>query len=119
MARRSDAEQPPADDNALAPCRTDKSCLDLGEGGKDPIIDDEPSADFLEELRASWTRHGARTIDKVRADRPHDYLRLIASALAKRPEDASAVETLTDDEIADELQRILAALAATGADPRA
>ncbi|MFZ5707858.1 MAG: hypothetical protein ACOY5R_21585 [Pseudomonadota bacterium] len=119
MARRRDAERPSAHDNALAPSGTDESCPDPGEGGKDPIIDDEPSADFLDELRASWTRHGARTIDKVRADRPHDYLRLIASALAKRPEDASAVDTLTDDEIADELQRILAALAATGADPRA
>lgn len=83
------------------------------------IPEGEPSAGFLEELRANWARHGAQTIDKVRADRPHDYLRLIASALAKRSEEGSAVETLTDDEIADELQRILAALAVTGADPRA
>ncbi len=96
------------------------------ETGGDPAADpgeavgdaEEPSADFLEALRANWARHGAQTIDKVRADRPHDYLRLIASALARRPNDSGTVETLSDDEIADELQRTLAALAASGADPR-
>jgi hypothetical protein len=102
------------------PAGADVAGGDLAADTAEAVGDgEEPSADFLEELRANWVRHGAQTIDKVRADRPHDYLRLIASALARRPNDSSAVETLTDDEIADELQRTLAALAASGADPRA
>lgn len=79
-----------------------------------------PSEAFLTELRASWARHGAATIELVRTGRPHDYLRLVASSLAKQPEGderADAIDALSDDEIADELRRILAQLAAAGADP--
>ncbi len=77
-----------------------------------------PSDDFLAELQASWARHGAATIEQVRNERPHDYLRLMASSLAKRAEGKSdAIETLSDDEIADELRQILGRLAAAGAGP--
>lgn len=72
---------------------------------------------FLKELQASWARHGAATIDQVRIERPHDYLRLMASSLAKYVESGGdTIETLSDDEIADELRQILGRLAATGAD---
>jgi hypothetical protein len=78
------------------------------------------SDDFLAELQASWMRHGAAMIEQVRRERPHDYLRLMASSLAKRGEDkADATEAMTDDEIADELRHILEQLAAAGADPGA
>ena len=85
-----------------------------------PDDDGGPSDDFLAELQTSWARHGAATIDKVRIDRPHDYLRLMASSLAKPVAGkADAIATLSDDEIADELRHILGQLAASGADPGA
>lgn len=78
-----------------------------------------PSDDFLTELQTSWAQHGAAMIEQVRRDRPHDYLRLMASTLAKHSEGkADAIEAMTDDEIADELRRILEQLAAAGADSR-
>jgi len=80
----------------------------------------EPSDDFLVELQASWAQHGAAMIEKVRCERPHDYLRLMASSLAKRSEaKVDAIKAMTDDEIADELRHILGQLAAAGADPGA
>jgi hypothetical protein len=77
---------------------------------------------FVTELRSNWAKHGAATIEQVRIERPHDYLRLIAAnlgAIAGSGGDAGALDGLTDDEIADELRRILAELEAEGADPRA
>ncbi len=72
---------------------------------------------FLIELQASWAQHGAATIEKVRNDRPHDYLRLMASSLTKLGDGpADAIEAMSDDEIADELRRILERLDAQGAE---
>lgn len=74
---------------------------------------------FLIELQASWAQHGAATIEKVRNDRPHDYLRLMASSLTKLGDGpADAIEAMSDDEIADELRCILERLDAQGAEAR-
>lgn len=79
-----------------------------------------PSEPFLAELQADWARHGAATIDKVRNERPHDYLRLVASSLAKQAESKTdPIMAMSDDEVADELRTILEQLAASGADPGA
>lgn len=79
-----------------------------------------PSETFLSELQASWARHGAATIDKVRNDRPHDYLRLVASSLPKQmDEKADAIDAMSDDEIAEELRRVLDRLGAGGVYPGA
>lgn len=39
--------------------------------------------DFLRELAADFQEHGAEAIQKVRADKPDQYLRVIASILPK------------------------------------
>lgn len=80
----------------------------------------KPSDHFLAELQASWSRYGAETIEAVRNGRPQDYLRLMASSLAKHAESkGDPIEAMSDDEIADELRHILDQLAAAGADPGA
>lgn len=87
-----------------------------------PPPDDQarPSDTFLTELQASWTRYGAAMIEQVRCERPHDYLRLMASSLAKQADSkADAIEAMSDDEIADELRHILGILDPTCADPGA
>ena len=79
-----------------------------------------PSEPFLSELQADWARHGAATIERVRDERPHDYLRLMASSLAKQVDGkADAIDAMSDDEIAEELRRVLDRLGAGGADPGA
>jgi hypothetical protein len=79
-----------------------------------------PSDSFVSELQASWTRYGAATIEQVRRERPHDYLRLMASSLAKQADGKpDAIEAMSDDEIADELRHILGILGPASADPGA
>ena len=78
------------------------------------------SAAFLDELQASWERYGAETIELVRTGRPQDYLRLIASSLGKQiDEKADAIDAMSDDEIAEELRRVLDRLGMRVADPGA
>jgi Lon protease-like protein len=109
----------------MAPPRDARGRFRKKEATDPPPAQDETaragrSDDFLTELQASWEQHGAATIDKVRNDRPHDYLRLMASSLPKPAAGkADAIEAMSDDEIADELRHILDQLAAARADPGA
>jgi hypothetical protein len=42
--------------------------------------------DFLEALQIDFAQHGIDTIAKVRAERPHEYLKIVASLLPKQIE---------------------------------
>jgi hypothetical protein len=56
---------------------------------------------FLKALADDFLEHGEGVIQKVREERPHDYLKIIASALPKQIElnpEKAAVDT-TDDEL--------------------
>lgn len=76
-----------------------------------------PSKSLVAELRASWKRHGAQAIQDILENRPHDYVRLVAS-LARPPEpERTSVEAMSDKEIADEIRAIRKRLAASGIDP--
>jgi hypothetical protein len=72
--------------------------------------------DFLSALQADFEKHGSETIVKVREERPHEYLKVIAGILPKELNvNTSRVEEMSDDELADgiaALQSILAAQAA-------
>jgi hypothetical protein len=39
--------------------------------------------DFISDLRVSWAKHGREAIENVVRNRPHDYLKVIASLLPK------------------------------------
>lgn len=76
---------------------------------------DRESDSFQRELEASWRRHGAAAIEEVRVKRPQDYMRLMASELpGPSDEKSDPIEAMSDDEVADELRRILQQLAAAG-----
>lgn len=80
--------------------------------------------DFLQALQESFNLHGASTIETVRIERPHEYLKVVASILPKELNvTTTRVEEMSDDELADgiaALQAILAAQAASeGSDPKA
>ena len=56
---------------------------------------------FLKALADDFLEHGEGVIEKVRAARPHDYLKIIASSLPKQIElnpEKAAVD-MTDDEL--------------------
>lgn len=71
--------------------------------------------EFLKDLLADWKEHGAATIEKVRVERPHEYLRVTASILPKELNvNVSEFDDLTDEQLARQLRYIAAQLAAAG-----
>ncbi len=63
--------------------------------------------EFLADLYADWIAHGVATIAQVRADRPADYLKVIASIIPKDLNmKVSAVESMTDDELDAAIRRL-------------
>ncbi|WP_082545854.1 MULTISPECIES: hypothetical protein [unclassified Sphingomonas] len=72
---------------------------------------------FFEDLLASWEAHGPETIETVRVQRPQDYLKVVASILPKELNiKVSELDELTDDQVAGQLSRVIAQLAAAGLD---
>ena len=56
---------------------------------------------FIQALYADFDKHGAATIEKVREDKPHEYLKVVASLLPKELNvRTTEVEELSDDELA-------------------
>jgi hypothetical protein len=76
---------------------------------------------FLEALADDFEANGKRVVEKVRAERPQDYLKIIAAVMPTRTEIEKVVPArracdMTDDElvaIIDETKRQLAILNAT------
>ena len=60
---------------------------------------------FLADMQADWEEHGASVIAVVRAERPQDYLKVVASIL---PRDLNVninpLEEATDDELVQRLR---------------
>jgi hypothetical protein len=75
---------------------------------------------FIQALYADFDQHGVKAIRQVREDRPHEYLKVVASILPKELNvNTRQVEEMSDDELAAgiaALQSILAAQAAREGD---
>jgi hypothetical protein len=65
---------------------------------------------FLRAFTQDFERHGAAVIEKVREERPQDYLRVAASLLPKQMDigtnQSRPVPELTDAELNEEIARI-------------
>lgn len=61
---------------------------------------------FLTDLQADWQEHGAKVIQTVRTERPHEYLKVVASIL---PKELNVRVDPLDEMDNDELTAILAA----------
>lgn len=72
-------------------------------------------SDFLDAMQADFAEHGQTVIAVVRAEKPADYLKIVASILPKELhlKDAT-LEDMTDDELANTLAAVRN-LIATGA----
>lgn len=63
------------------------------------------SEKLLEALADDFETHGKDVVEKVRSERPHDYLKIVASLVPKQMEienkrPSRRAEDLTDDELA-------------------
>ncbi len=64
---------------------------------------------FIQDLYADWIENGAAAVAKVRDERPHDYLKVVASILPKELHvKESPLEEMSADDIRDALARIAA-----------
>lgn len=56
---------------------------------------------FVQALHDDFQRHGIETIGRVRTERPHEYLKVVASLLPKQLEiKESDFDSFSDDELA-------------------
>jgi hypothetical protein len=68
--------------------------------------------EFIQSLYADYQTHGAQVIERVREERPHEYLKVVASLLPKQLEIKEApFDGISDEELA---ALIVAARAALG-----
>lgn len=68
---------------------------------------------FLEAMLADFTQHGPATIEVVRAEKPDQYLKVIASILPKEMNlnVTDQLSEMSDDELADRARRLARDLA--------
>tara|TARA_R110002020_G_scaffold71096_6_gene184048 strand:- start:176 stop:574 length:399 start_codon:yes stop_codon:yes gene_type:complete len=77
---------------------------------------------FVADMLADWEKHGAKTIQKVREERPADYVKVVASILPKDVNvNVRPLEELTDDQLRQQAKQLIAELGpvaafATGGD---
>lgn len=64
---------------------------------------------FIQDLYASWAEKGAETIEAVRVERPHEYVKVVASIL---PKELNVNHTGLDDMSDEQLIKKLRALTA-------
>jgi hypothetical protein len=70
---------------------------------------------FLQDLMANWETNGAETIEQVRTERPHEYLKVVAATLPKELNvKVSELDELSDEQLARQLASIAAQLARAG-----
>lgn len=62
---------------------------------------------FLEDMMASWQKHGTEAIERVIEERPQDYLKVIASILPKELNvNLSPIEQMNDDELIHRIREL-------------
>lgn len=70
---------------------------------------------FLADMLADWEQNGPEVIQKVRADKPDQYLKVVASILPKEMNlRVGEFDELTDEQLARQLASIASQLANAG-----
>jgi hypothetical protein len=64
---------------------------------------------FIQDLYASWAEKGAETIEAVRIERPHEYVKVVASILPKELNvNHTGLDDMTDDQLIKKLRALTA-----------
>lgn len=70
---------------------------------------------FLEDMLTDWSAHGKAVIEAVRADKPDQYLKVVASILPKELNvKVNELDDLTDEQLARQYAAIAESLVAAG-----
>lgn len=73
--------------------------------------------EFLQDMLSDWEAHGKAVIEVVRAEKPDQYLKVVASVLPKELNvKVNELDDLTDEQLARQLRAIASQLAAAGLD---
>jgi hypothetical protein len=59
---------------------------------------------FRRAMLADWEKHGAFALERVRRDRPAEYLRLVAAFSPRSPAQENALAQLTDEQLEARIQ---------------
>jgi hypothetical protein len=60
---------------------------------------------FIQDLYSDWQENGLATIETVRAERPHEYLKVVASILPKEVK-IERMDDMSDDDITKRIRRL-------------
>jgi hypothetical protein len=102
---KTDELLPDAPSNSIAPS------AERPHGSRNKLL-----ARFIDDLCADWFAHGADTIGKLRADRPHDYVRAVIAVLPRDVRSEPA-EEMTDEELTQRILQLAAELGFAFSDP--
>lgn len=61
---------------------------------------------FIEALQADFQAHGTAAIEKVRSERPQDYIKVIASLLPKEMVIRDELDEMSDEQLLERLHRL-------------
>lgn len=64
---------------------------------------------FVSDLYADWQEHGVAAIAQVRVERPHEYVKVVASILPKEVK-IERMDDMNDDELARRVRQLAADL---------
>ena len=74
--------------------------------------------EFYRDVLADWREHGRKAIETFRTERPHDYVKCVASVLPREVKvEISELEELSDAEISAQLTALVREMRAAGLDP--
>jgi len=70
---------------------------------------------FLQDILSDWQANGVAAIQRVRDERPHEYLKVVASILPKEVNvTVNEYDDLTDEELAEQFAAVAAQLGSGG-----
>ena len=78
-----------------------------GSGGRKPGSRNKLQGDLIDELAASFEKHGKSVIEIVRIERPTEYLKIVVSVLPKELlVNDNALSGMGDDELTAILEKV-------------
>jgi hypothetical protein len=82
-----------------------------GNPGKPKGVKHKLQEDFLKDVQASWEQKGKQAIDDMIADKPGDFVKMVASLMPKEATlNINDNSEMTDDELAQRVRDLAAQL---------
>lgn len=82
-----------------------------GFGGRPKGARNKLGEQFVSDLYADWQEHGVETLAKVRAEKPDQYLKVVASILPKDLNvNINQMDDLTDDQLIQRIRQLDSAI---------